>query len=164
MTPATPGDLLRMLNRLGVAVTMHEHPPLRTVQQSKELRGELPGGHCKNLFLRDHKKRNYLVVTLEDRPIDLVKLAEKIGSGRLSFGSPERLMEFLGVEPGAVTPFALINDATRAVSVALDTGMLELSPLNYHPLVNTMTAAIAPADLLKFIRACGHKPKVVDLG
>jgi len=164
LTPATPGDLLRMLNRLGVAVQMHEHPPLRTVQQSKELRGELPGGHCKNLFLRDHKKRNYLVVTLEDRPIDLVKLAEKIGSGRLSFGSSDRLMEFLGVEPGAVTPFALINDATRAVSVALDAGMLKLSPLNYHPLVNTMTAAIAPADLLKFIRACGHEPKIIELG
>jgi Ala-tRNA(Pro) deacylase len=164
LTPATPGDLLRMLNRLGIPVQVHEHPPLRTVQESKALRGELPGGHCKNLFLRDHKKRNFLVVTLEDRPIDLARLAGKIGSGRLSFGSAERLMEFLGVEPGAVTPFALINDATHAVTVVLDAAMLKLSPLNYHPLVNTMTAAISPADLLKFIRACGHEPSVVDLG
>lgn len=164
MTPASPGDLFRMLNKLGIKVAVHEHPALRTVQQSKALRGDLPGGHCKNLFLRDHKKRNFLVVTLEDRPIDLATLAGKIGSGRLSFGTSERLMEFLGVEPGAVTPFALINDATKSVSVALDAGMLKLSPLNYHPLVNTMTAAIAPADLLKFIRACGHEPKLVDLG
>jgi Ala-tRNA(Pro) deacylase len=153
-----------MLNKLGIKVAVHEHPPLRTVQQSKELRGDLPGGHCKNLFLRDHKKRNFLVVTLEDRPIDLAALAGKIGSGRLSFATSDRLMEFLGVEPGAVTPFALINDATQAVNVALDAGMLKLSPLNYHPLVNTMTAAIAPADLLKFIRACGHQPAIVDLG
>jgi Ala-tRNA(Pro) deacylase len=164
LTPATPGDLFRMLNKLGIEVAVHEHPPLRTVQQSKALRGDLPGGHCKNLFLRDHKKRNYLVVTLEDRPIDLATLAGKIGSGRLSFATADRLMEFLGVEPGAVTPFALINDATQSVGVALDADMLKLSPLNYHPLVNTMTAAIAPADLLKFIRACGHQPTVVELG
>jgi Ala-tRNA(Pro) deacylase len=163
LTPATPGDLFRMLNQLGIKVAVHEHPPLRTVQQSKALRGDLPGGHCKNLFLRDHKKRNYLVVTLEDRPIDLATLAGKIGSGRLSFATSERLMEFLGVEPGAVTPFALINDATQSVAVALDAGMLKLSPLNYHPLVNTMTVAIAAADLLKFIRACGHGPTVVEL-
>lgn len=163
MTPATPGDLFRMLNQLGIKVAVHEHPPLRTVQQSKALRGNLPGGHCKNLFLRDHKKRNYLVVTLEDRPIDLATLAGKIGSGRLSFATSERLMEFLGVAPGAVTPFALINDATQSVSVALDAGMLKLSPLNYHPLVNTMTVAIAAADLSKFIRACGHRPSVVEL-
>jgi Ala-tRNA(Pro) deacylase len=164
LTPASSGDLFRMLNQLGIEVAVHEHPPLRTVQQSKALRGDLPGGHCKNLFLRDHKKRNFLVVTLEDRPIDLGALAGKIGSGRLSFASAERLMEFLGVEPGAVTPFALINDSTKSVEVALDAGMLKLSPLNYHPLVNTMTAAIAPADLLKFIRACGHRPNVVELG
>ena len=164
MTPATPGALLRMLNQLGIKVAVHEHPPLRTVQQSKALRGDLPGGHCKNLFLRDDKKRNILVVTLEDRAIDLASLPAKIGSGRLSFASAQRLMEFLGVEPGAVTPFALINDATQSVAVVLDAAMLKLSPLNYHPLVNTMTAAIAPADLLKFIQACGHRPLIVDLG
>ena len=151
-----------MLNKLGVKVTTHEHPPLRTVQQSKELRGDLPGGHCKNLYLRDDKKRNYLVVTLEDRRVDLAALAKKLGSGRLSFGRPERLMEFLGVEPGAVTPFALINDVTHAVTVALDADMLKISPLNYHPLVNTMTVAISPADLLKFIRACGHEPRIIQ--
>jgi Ala-tRNA(Pro) deacylase len=161
--PATPEDLFRRLDELGIETVTHHHPPLFTVEDSKQLRGTLPGGHHKNLFLRDKKKQTYLVVLPEDQDVDLKSLPERIGSGRLSFGSADRLMEFLGVLPGAVTPFALINDTACAVRVVLDAGMLERSPLNYHPLVNTMTTAIEPDDLLRFIAACGHEPLITTL-
>lgn len=161
--PATPEELLRRLDELAISTTTVEHPPLFTVEESKALRGQLPGGHCKSLYLRDKKKRNFLLVALEDQPVDLSSLPDKLGAGRLSFGSADRLMEFLGVIPGSVTPFALINDPDQRVEVALHRAMLEHDPLNYHPLVNTMTTAIRPDDLLKFIRACGHEPKIVDL-
>jgi Ala-tRNA(Pro) deacylase len=161
--PATPDDLFARLDALGIATRTVAHPPLFTVEESKALRGQLPGGHCKSLYLRDKKKRNFLVVTLEDHALDLDDVARRIGAGRLSFGSPERLLQYLGVTPGSVTPFALINDAGRAVEVVLDEAMLRRDPLNYHPLVNTMTTAIAPADLLRFVRACGHEARVVAL-
>jgi Ala-tRNA(Pro) deacylase len=162
--PATPEDLFARLDRLGIAHKTHDHPPLFTVEDSKRLRGALPGGHCKNLFLRDKKRNLFLLVTLEDRPIDLKSLKAAFGaSGNLSFGSPELLKETLGVEPGAVTPFALINDAGRRVAVFLDKGMLGLDPLNYHPLTNARTTAVSPKDLVRFIESCGHLPKTVDL-
>ena len=116
--PATPQDLFARLDRLGIAHTTHPHPPLFTVEESKRLRGALPGGHCKNLFLRDKKRNLFLLVALEDRPIDLKSLRHALGAaGNLSFGSPETLMEVLGVAPGAVTPFALINDRDRRATV-----------------------------------------------
>tara|TARA_R110002167_G_scaffold83990_2_gene228414 strand:- start:498 stop:986 length:489 start_codon:yes stop_codon:yes gene_type:complete len=161
--PATPEELFQRLEALGIETVTHNHPPLRTVEESKALRGAMPGGHHKNLFLRDKKKSSWLVVLPEDKEIDLKTLPARIGAGKLSFGSAERLMEFLGVLPGAVTPFALINDPGQAVQVVLDAGMLEVSPLHYHPLVNTMTTAIAPADLLRFIADCGHRPHIVSL-
>lgn len=160
---ATPDDVLRRLGSLGVETTTHDHPPLFTVEQSKALRGGLPGGHCKNLFLRDRKSRMWLVVCREDLVIDMKALGPKIGADRLSFGSAERLMRVLGVIPGAVSPFALINDADRQVTVILDKRMLDLSPLNYHPISNEMTTAVTPDGLMAYIRSCGHDPKVVDL-
>jgi Ala-tRNA(Pro) deacylase len=162
-TNLTPEALLDRLRELGIDTVTHRHPPLRTVEESKALRGDLPGTHCKNLYLRDHKKRNFLVVTLEDKPIDLKGLPDKIGSGRLSFGTADRLREFLGVEPGSVTPFALANDPDGLVAVTLDAEMLEHAPLNYHPLVNTMTTAISPDDLVRFVRATGREPRIVRL-
>lgn len=161
--PATPEDLFARLDDLGIATTTHAHPPLHTVEESRRLRGTLPGGHCKNLYLRDKKKRNWLLVTLEDRDVDLKAVSTLLGAGRLSFGSADRLMEFLGVTPGSVTPFALINDPGQRVTVVLDAAMLTRDPLNYHPLVNTATTAIAPGDLLAFIRAGGHEPRIVVL-
>lgn len=161
--PATPEDLFARLDALNIATTTHEHPPLHTVEESRRLRGALPGGHCKNLYLRDKKKRNWLLVTLEDREVDLKAVSTVLGAGRLSFGSADRLMEFLGVTPGSVTPFALINDREQRVTVVLDEAMLKVDLLNYHPLVNTATTAIAPDDLLAFIRAGGHEPQIVAL-
>ena len=162
--PATPDDLFARLRDLGIETETHSHEAVFTVAESQFLRGTLPGGHCKSLFLRNKKGRQWLVVCEEERAIDLKALGDLIGAGRLSFGSADRLMAALGVIPGSVTPFALINDTERAVTVVLDRQMLDHDPLNYHPLVNTMTTAITPADLLTFIEACGHVPQIVDLG
>ena len=161
--PASPAELFRRLTDLGITTATHHHPPLRTVAESKRLRGQLNGGHAKNLFLRDHRKRNWLVVLDEDREVDLKRLAEALDSGRLSFGSPERLLEFLGVEPGAVSPFAVINDAKGEVTVAIDQALLARSPLNFHPLGNAMTTQLSPAELVHFLRASGHEPFILRL-
>tara|TARA_R110002012_G_scaffold15851_2_gene62276 strand:- start:218 stop:757 length:540 start_codon:yes stop_codon:yes gene_type:complete len=161
--PKTPDDLLAHLDGLGFGYDLHRHPPLFTVEDSKALRGELTGGHCKNLFLRDRKGKMWLVVTLEDRPIDLKQLGAALGGARLSFGSPDRLMKYLGVIPGAVSPYALFNDAEREVTVVLDKEMLTFDPLNYHPLSNDMTIAVSPASLLAFLRNLGYEPDILDL-
>ena len=160
---ATPTELLARLDTLGLKTHTITHKPVFTVEESKRERGDLPGGHCKSLFLRDKKERMFLVVALEDRRIDLKKLSDVIGGARLSFGSADRLMRVLGVIPGSVTPFALINDLACAVDVVLDADMMKLDPLHYHPLSNDMTTAISPADLLAFIAACGHRPRLLDL-
>jgi Ala-tRNA(Pro) deacylase len=161
--PTTPEALLARLHALGITVATHWHPPLFTVEESKRLRGALPGGHCKSLFLKDKRGQLWLVVALEDARIDLKRLDRRIGSARLSFASAELLWQVLGVRPGAVTPFGLINDAERRVAVVFDSAMMAMDPLNYHPLVNDQTTAIRPADLLKFIAACGHEPRIVPL-
>jgi Ala-tRNA(Pro) deacylase len=159
----TPDQLFARLDALGIAHRTYAHPPVFTVAEAAALRGSLPGGHCKSLFLKDRKAGLWLVVALEERRIDLKMLADRLGAPRFSFGSPELLYEVLGVTPGSVTPFALANDTGQRVAVVLDRDMLERNPLNYHPLVNDCTTAIAPGDLLRFIEACGHCPRIVDL-
>lgn len=161
--PATPEALFRRLEALGIRTETVAHPPVFTVEEAKALRGALAGSHIKNLFLRNKKGAMWLVVAEEDRAIDLKALGERIGAGRVSFGSAERLMRHLGVPPGAVTPFAVINDAEGLVRVAIDRAVLARSPVNCHPLTNDRTTAIAPADLLAFLRACGHEPEILDL-
>jgi Ala-tRNA(Pro) deacylase len=161
--PATPEMLYQYLTALNIETRLYAHPPLGTVEESRQLRGDIPGGHCKNLFLRTKKKESWLVVTLEDRQVDLKALARRLGVGAFSFGSPSRLMEHLGVSPGEVTPFALINDRNCRVKVALDQEMLTYHPLNSHPLVNTATLSLSPENLLVFIRACGHEPNMLSL-
>ena len=157
-----PQQLFAKLATLGIAQRTVEHPPVFTVEEAKALRGNLPGHHIKNLVLRNKKEEMWLVVALEDRAIDLKRLGEALGAGRLSFGSPDRLRRHLGVEPGSVTPFALVNDETHLVRLALDRGVAEGGPVNAHPLVNTMTTAIAPADLLRLFEATGHAPRWLD--
>lgn len=160
--PLTPEELFARLDRLGIAYRTYRHPPVFTVAEAAALRGELPGGHCKSLFLKDKKGGLWLVVALEERPVDLKRLATALGAPRFSFGNPELLYAVLGVRPGSVTPFALANDTAGRVEVVLDRGMLEHDPLNYHPLENDRTTAISPADLLRFIAATGHRPRLVD--
>jgi Ala-tRNA(Pro) deacylase len=162
--PATPDQLFAALDRLGIAHATVKHPPLFTVEQSRALRGQIPGGHTKNLFLRDKKYELYLVVALEDADIDLKGLHRQLGaSGRFSFGSSDLLREVLGVEPGAVTPFGAINDTQARVTVVLDAAMMEYETLNFHPLVNTMTTSIARDDLVKFLESTGHLPRMERL-
>jgi Ala-tRNA(Pro) deacylase len=164
VAPATPEQLLARLAELGIESRTVSHPPVFTVEESKALRGQLPGGHVKNLFLRNKKGAMWLIVAEEDRRIDLKALGERIGAGKVSFGSAERLMQYLGVAPGSVTPFGLINDKGAQVQVVVDRALLAHDPINVHPLTNDRTTAIAPKDLLAFIAACGHKPQLLDLG
>jgi Ala-tRNA(Pro) deacylase len=160
----TPDQLFVALDTLGIKCSTVKHPPLFTVEQSRSLRGQIPGGHTKNLFLRDKKNAIYLVVTLEDADIDLKGLHRTLGaSGRFSFGSADLLREVLGVAPGAVTPFGAINDAGGRVTVVLDAAMMEHETLNYHPLVNTMTTSIKRDDLVKFLESTGHMPRIERL-
>ena len=161
-TPAkTPDDLFAALDALGIKHTTVTHPPLFTVEQSRELRGQIAGCHTKNLFLRDKKGALFLVVALEDAVIDLKGLHRLLGaSGRFSFGSADLLREVWGVAPGSVTPFGAINDTDGRVTVVLDAAMMEHATLNYHPLVNTMTTAIARDDLVRFLTWTGHPPRV----
>jgi Ala-tRNA(Pro) deacylase len=160
---ATPDDLFARLRSLGITVSTHEHEAVFTVEESRHLRGLLPGWHSKNLFLRNKKGQEWLVVCEEQRRIDLKALGDLLGAGRLSFGSPDRLMDSLGVTPGSVTPFSIVNDDARKVTIVLDAGMMQHGTLHFHPLVNTMTTAIEPAGLLGFIASCGHEPHIVDL-
>ncbi len=123
----------------------------------------MPGGHCKSLFLKDKKAGIWLVVALEECRVDLKALGDKLGAPRFSFGSAELLVEVLGVRPGSVTPFAAVNDSEARVTIVLQRAMLEHDPLNYHPLENDRTTAVAPGDLLRFLEASGHRPLIVDI-
>jgi Ala-tRNA(Pro) deacylase len=160
--PLTPEELFVRLDRLGIRHRTYRHPPVFTVAEAAALRGNLPGGHCKSLFFKDKKGGLWLVVLLEERRVDLKRLAARLGAPRFSFAGPQTLYEALGVQPGAVTPFALANDSEARVKVVLDKEMLENDPLNYHPLVNDRTTALSPAGLSRFIAACGHRPLILD--
>ena len=151
------------LEALGISTRTFSHAPVFTVEEARALRGTIAGGHTKNLFLKDKKDGLWLVVAREEVRIDLNALAKLIGSPRFSFGSPELLIATLGIPPGSVTPFALMNDKAAKVRVVLDEDMLALAPLNFHPLRNDRTTAIAPNDLLKFLRDTAHDPQIVKL-
>jgi Ala-tRNA(Pro) deacylase len=159
--PASRADLLAFLDRLGIATVTFDHPPLFTVEQSRALRGAIPGGHTKNLFLKDKKDAVFLVVAEEDAEIDMKRLHDRIGSARLSFGRSELLTDLLGVIPGAVTPFGVINDTTGRVAVILDEPLMRHERLNFHPLDNSATTTIGRDDLLTFLKATGHEPRTL---
>jgi Ala-tRNA(Pro) deacylase len=158
---ATRQQLFARLAELAIETRTMEHEAVFTVAESARLERELPGGHTKNLFLKDKKGALFLVVALGHAHIDLKSLHRTLGCDRLSFGKPELLMEVLGVPAGSVTPFALINDQARRVTVILDADMMQYEQLNFHPLENTASTNIGREDLLTFIRACGHEPRVV---
>jgi Ala-tRNA(Pro) deacylase len=162
--PATPDELFAYLDRLGIAHTTVRHQPLFTVEESQSLRGTIPGGHTKNLFLKDKKSALYLVTVLEDAAIELKSLHRVLGAtGRFSFGSAEQMLENLGVTPGSVTAFGAINDIAGRVTVVLDADLIAHETINAHPLINTMTTSIKRDDLLTFLRATGHEPRIVPL-
>ena len=160
----TSEELLAYLDELGIEVTTVTHPPLMTVADSQHLRGEIPGGHTKNLFLKD-KKDNYFLLTVDEEAVVDLKTVHKVvgAASRLSFGRPEALMELLGVKPGAVTVFGAINDTQHRVKVILDAGLMENAIVNGHPLTNEATTSIAREDLVRFLEATGHGATVLKV-
>lgn len=162
--PKTRAELLAFLDTLGITVETHDHPPLYTVADSQALRGAIPGGHTKNLFLKDKKDNFFLVTVDEEASVDLKQIHQLIGaSSRVSFGKPEALMELLGVAPGSVTVFGLINDSSGKVKLVLDSSLMENAVINAHPLTNEATTSIASSDLLLFVEATGHDAVILKV-
>jgi Ala-tRNA(Pro) deacylase len=146
-----------ILRELGISYTKHDHPPVYTVEEAERHWQNITGAHCKNLFLRNKKGKNhYLVIAKSEKRVDLKALTVRLGEDRLSFASPERMMRYLGLEPGAVSPFGLINDRENAVVVIIDPDLKEAGHVNFHPNVNTATVGITFADFERFLAHCGN--------
>jgi len=153
-----------VLDQLGILYQHHPHPPVFTVEQAEQHWTDIEGLHCKNLFLRNKKgNHHYLVVAPTSKTVDLRRLNEKLGEDRLSFGSPERLMRLLGLEPGSVSPFGLINDRQKEVMVILDEDLKGASRVNFHPNVNTATVGLSREDFEKFLTWTGNSVRYVGL-
>ena len=164
MSACTRDDLFAFLDAHGVAHRTHDHAPVFRVEQGREIKAALPGGHSKNLFLKDAKGRLWLISALGDTRIDLKRTAGRIGAAKLSFGSEERLWEALGVRPGSVTALALINDPEHLVRFVVDRALWDSDPVNFHPLSNDATTALSQAGFRAFLQALGVEPQVVDFG
>lgn len=165
--PKTESDLTALLDKLDINHQIFRHPPLHTVEESQARRPEMPGGHGKCLFVKDKKGCIGLFVVEESKRVDLKSCAGDLGLGRLSFGSADKMVDLLGVTPGSVTPFALINCPVKdeelpPLTVAIDQALLNHSPVHFHPLHNEATLAISPLDLLHFISHLGYAPIIYD--
>ncbi|MES1197359.1 MAG: prolyl-tRNA synthetase associated domain-containing protein [Pseudomonadota bacterium] len=158
MPPATPDQLFAFLDQIGVAHHTVHHRPVFTVEDGADLKAQMPGGHSKNLFLKDKKGAPFLLCALAESRIDLNAVSKLIGAARFSFGSAELLLDRLGVTPGSVTIYALINDPEQRVTLLLDQALLEHDPINFHPLSNDATMAVSPEGLLRFLGALGRTP------
>jgi len=154
--------LFARLDELGVAHSTLEHPPVFRVDDGHEIKAALPGGHTKNLFLKDDKGQLWLISALGETTINLKVLPKVIGSGRLSFGSAELMGETLGVAPGSVTPLALINDVDRRIRFVADAALMAADPVNFHPLTNAATTALSQAGFRAFLAGLGVSPLVVN--
>ena len=160
--PATAHDLYAAFDELGIAWKTMEHEAVFRVEEGREIKAAMPGGHTKNLFLKDAKDQLWLISAEGHARIDLKRLPAVVGSARLSFGNAALLEEVLGVTPGSVTVFALINDTQRRVRLVLDGGLFDHELVNFHPLTNTATTAVRSQDLDRFVRALGYEPQIVD--
>lgn len=162
--PATRSDLMDYLDELGITTTTHDHEAVFTVEESSKIKQDIPGGHTKNLFLKDKKGNFFLLVAEGSARIELNKVHGLIGaSGRVSFGKPDMLMALLGIAPGSVTAFCAMNDTENVVQVVIDEPLLEHDLINCHPLTNEATTTISREDLLAFLNAVGHPPLVVKV-
>lgn len=162
--PLSPQDLLQKLEEFGFKTTTHEHEAVFTVDESSKIKQDIPGGHTKNLFLKDKKGNFFLVVAEGFAQIKLNSIHGLIGAkGRVSFGKPEALMELLGVKPGSVTAFAPINDTENKVSIIIDEALLRYELINCHPLTNEMTTTISKEDLLQFLKHVNHEPQIIQV-
>ncbi len=162
---ATRADLIARLDALMIEHRTVDHPAFFTVEDGRAFKAEMPGGHSKNLFLKDKKGTLTLAVAHADTRVDLIGLGKAIGAkGRLSFGKPELMTEILGVIPGAVTPFALINPSAQALSrLVIDAALTAAEPVWFHPLENTASTAISADDLIRFLESCGFAPEIRNL-
>jgi Ala-tRNA(Pro) deacylase len=164
MMSTTPEQLFAYLDQLGIEHSTMSHPPIFTVEEGRDWHDKIPGLHCKNLFLKDRKEKVWLAVMPGDKRADLNRLEKRVHAARLSFGKPDLLLEVLGLTPGSVTPFGLINDRQRRVNVIIDEDLLEAEWMNCHPLHNAASTTLRSADLLRFIRSLGYAPLIVDCG
>jgi Ala-tRNA(Pro) deacylase len=162
--PATPETLFAYLDQLGVAHATVEHPPFHTVDEGRAWHRLIPGLHCKNLFLKARDGSLFLVLMPGDKRARLNLVEKRLGRGRLSFGKPELLMDALGLAPGSVTPFGLLNDSPRRVSVVVDADLASADSVNFHPLHNAASTTLATSDLLRFVRSLGYDPLIIDCG
>jgi Ala-tRNA(Pro) deacylase len=163
-TDEREANVIERLGELGIAYTRHEHPPVATVEEAEQHWAGIDATHCKNLFLRNQKgNRHYLVVLTASKKADLKAVADQIGDGKLSFASPERLMTHLGLTPGSVSPFGLINDRAHAVRVVLDRDLKAATRLSFHPNINTVTFTVSAADFARFLDACGNTVQQVSV-
>jgi Ala-tRNA(Pro) deacylase len=160
---ATPHELFALLDQLGIVHSTVEHPPIFTVEQGRPWHDKIPGLHCKNLFIKDRKGGIWLVVMPADKRADLARLEKLLAAPRFSFARPELLQEVLNLTPGSVTPFGLINDRQRRVTVVLDQEMLDAEWVNFHPLHNAASTTLPASGLLRFVRALGYDPVIVRL-
>ena len=157
-------DLFARLEQLGIATTIVDYPAHKTVEEGKVLRGQMAGTFTKNLLLKDKKSRYYLLSVHEDRVLDLKTLPAQLGAkGHLSFASAERMVEMLGVAPGALTPMGLLNDDGGNVVAVIDASLMSHDQLNFHPLIQTKSMGLRPDELVAFVRSCGREPMIVDL-
>jgi Ala-tRNA(Pro) deacylase len=160
---AAPADLFALFDRLGIEHSTVEHPPIFTVEEGRPWHDRIPGLHGKNLFIKDRKGGIWLVVMPANKRADLGRLEKALGAPRFSFARPEVLQEVLALTPGSVTPFGLINDTQRRVTVVIDQETLDSQWVNFHPLHNAASTTLRSSDLLRFIRTLGYEPIVVHL-
>ena len=163
-TPEEEQKVYEILDSLGISYVRHEHPPVFTVEEAVQHWEGISGAHCKNLFLRNKKgNRHYLLIIEHTKRADLKTLTQQLGEDRLSFASAERLMRYLGLEEGAVSPFGLINDSQKEVQVVIDRDLKEAEQVNFHPNVNTATVGIAFSSFEKFLAYCGNPVRYLSL-
>jgi Ala-tRNA(Pro) deacylase len=156
--------VVEKLRDLGIAFERHEHPPVATVEQAAEHWAGIDAAHCKNLFLRNQKgDRHYLLILEHSKKADLRAVANQIGDGKLSFGSPERLLKHLGLTPGSVSPFGLIHDSTHSVRVVVDRDLQGVARLSFHPNINTATLVVSKDDFVRFLAACGNPVQYIGV-
>jgi len=161
--PTSPEKITQILDSIYIKYDLHHHEAVFSVKDAAKVETTIAGAHCRNMFLRDKKKKMFLLTLQNETPVDLKKLEKRLSCGRLSFGSPERLFDYLGVHPGSVCPFSVINDDAHDVTLILEKEMMGRDLVTYHPLLNTMTLALAPADLIKFLDHIGHPYEIIDL-
>ncbi len=161
-SPITRADLFAKLDALAIAHETHEHTPIFTVEEGLEIKAKLPGGHTKNLFLKDKSGLFFLICALGTTQIPINRLHKQLGCKRLSFGKADLMLTHLGVTPGSVTLFSVINDKASAVTLVIDKALLEHDIVNFHPLKNDATTAISSHDMIKFAKAVNHAPIIMD--